>query len=121
NYYNPLKLPGSTELIFQSEISQLLELIRTTKYPIICDVHYYWSCMDTLVQTLSDYTTVQKSLLNDFTLVLLKPGKRPVPKRLTADSITLYYNGLGAFGKYLNQTSTVRFPDHFTIEFYGRL
>jgi hypothetical protein len=120
-YYNPLPLPGSTEIIFRTEIDQLLELIKSTKYPIICDAHYYWPCMDTIVEALAKYTTVKKSLASDFTFVLLQPGKKAAPTALVKDANTLYYSSLGDFNKYVNQTSHISFPDNFTVEFIARI
>ena len=116
-YYNPLNIPGSTEMFFKSELIALLDCIKTTKYPIILDALYYWPHADTIINTLAKYTTIQKTLANDYTLVLLKPGKIPVPNRLNTDANTLYYNCMGDFSKYLNQTTHVNLAESFTIEF----
>ena len=121
NYYNPLHIPGSTELFFKSEISSLLNFIKTDKYPIIYDANHTWLGSDSIISTLAKYTTIEKQLENDATLILLKPRKKQTQDRLAQDANTVYYNNLGAFSKYINPTTKVNLPENFTVEFYMTL
>jgi hypothetical protein len=116
-YYNPVKLAGSTELFFKSEINTLLDVIKTTRYPIFYDaVHPWQNSGDTIIKTLAAYTTIQKEIGPDHSFLLLKAGKKPVAPKLVADANTIYYNNLGDFSKYINPGAKLNLPENFTVE-----
>lgn len=119
-YYNPLNLPGSTEYFFKSEIYTVLDLIRTTKYPIIVDAALSWAYSDTILKTLAEYTIIKKELKGQ-NLLLLTPDKKQIPDRLINDANTLYYNCYGGFSKYIKPVSIPYLSDSFTIEMYVKL
>jgi hypothetical protein len=120
-YYNPLHLPGSTEILFKSEIDTLLNFIKTTKYPIVLDAMYVWPYFDTILETIAKYTTIQKTFDGQFAMFILKPGNQPAAARLAKDDHTLFYNDMGGFNKCYRQTAQVSIPDSFSVEFYCNL
>ena len=116
-YYNPLKIAGSTEMFFKSELLALLDLITTTKYPILFDAtHSLWPGSDTLMSTLNKYTTIVKEIGPDHSFILLKPGKKPLPDKLIQDASTIYYNDLGDFARYVTYSSKLNLNENFTVE-----
>ena len=121
NYYNPVNLPGSTELFFKSEIGTLLNTIKTTKYPIIYDAKHVSVYNDTLVKTLAKYTHIENAI-PDKTLLLLKRSGSERIQRLVHDNKTAYYNNTGEFNSYFNPTTKLdKIPDTFSIEFFANL
>gem|GEM_PF-6268204 len=118
-YYNPMNLPGSTEVMLGAEIDSVVQYIATTKYPIIYDAlrpWYDWYVKDTFVRAIAKYTTLQKTSV-DYTLLLLKPGKAQTPGKLIPGPRTVYYSSLGVFNKYVRHGPVITLNENFTVEF----
>ena len=120
NYFNPVNLPGSTEIFFKAEIDTLLRFIKNTRYPIIYDALHPWTVNDTIVKTLSQYTTIVKAL-PDKTMLLLKHRDELRQLRLANDNNTLYYDNTAEFNNYMIPETKLRLPENFTVEFYATL
>jgi len=120
SYYNPINIPGSSELFFKSDLYTLLDTIRTTRRPIIYDGTRVYHNFDTIVKTLAQYTHIDKET-PDHTLVLLKHGGTSQPRMAPPDASTLYYNDYGDFSKFLNTSAVLTLPENFTIEIYASL
>ena len=54
-YYNPLHLPGSTEVFFKSELYTLLGVLKDSRYPVLYDIAHPWKDKDTIEKTLATY------------------------------------------------------------------
>jgi hypothetical protein len=101
----------------------LLDSIKNTKYPIIYDANHPLvfdpthpsMAADTIIKTMSKYTTI-KDELADHSMILLKHGKTYIDK-LLPDSNTIYYNDCGDFNKYLGSKTKLTLPENFSIEF----
>lgn len=127
NYYNPVNLAGSTELFFKTELYTLLDGIKNTKYPIVYDANHplvfdpthALIYRDTLIKTMSEYTTI-KDELPDHSMILLKHG-RTYADKLFQDSNTIYYDDYGDFRKYLIASTKIRLPENFSIEFIATI
>ncbi len=117
-YYNPVPIPGSTEVFFKAETNKLLDYIKSGRYPVVYDrMHDLWLEKDTILKTLSAYTHIANAL-PDKSMLLLKPGKGESASRLKRDEHTAYY----CHAAELNfPTALISLPDTFTIEFYARL
>ena len=115
HYYNPLPLPGSTEIMLKSEIVTLLDYIRSTKYPVIYEPIRPWAVNDTIVKVLSENMYI-KNKLADQTMLFLKPDRQKKTVMLPTDGQTVYYNCYGDFDKYLGHTQKLNLPENFEIE-----
>ncbi len=119
-YVNPINIPGSSEMAFKSELEDLLDFIRTTKYPIVYDAALNWYCTDTIVKALAQGTTVVKELPGRH-LLLLAPRPQQQKNTLTVDSHTIYFNAYGSFSRFLAPASNIHLGDTFTVELVTRL
>ena len=99
-YYNPVNLPGSTEIFFKSQLDTLLEFIKTTRYPIIYDANRPWVNSDTIIKTLAKYDCIEKELPNQG-MVLLKPYRTISEAKLQAVGTPIDSDCRGDFIKYL--------------------
>ena len=113
-YYNPLDLPGSTELFFKAEIDTLKDYIKRCRYPIIFEPTLSWPYLDTIMHTLSEYTVVQ-SRLENFNLLLLKPVEK-IRHKLSIDTNTILYDANGYFSRYLQPLAPITLPENYDIE-----
>jgi hypothetical protein len=118
-YNNPLNVPGSTEMVFKSELYALLDLIRTTKYPIVFEP-YHWLYADTVTKTLGRYTKVKKELAGT-EIILLTKREQPKADKLVPGPNTIYYSPYGLFNKYVDRVSDLDLKDDFTIEMIVKL
>jgi len=123
NYYNPVDLNGTSELLMRADFYTLLDSIKNTRHAIIYDANHpmvfdplhKWRTYDTVIQTLAKYTTIQNGL-PDNSLILLKHGKTYTDK-LIPDSNTIYYNDLAEFNIYLGWNTKLKLPENFSVEF----
>ena len=76
-YYNPVSIPGSTEMFFKSELYTLLDSIKTSRYHIIYDVSHPLISNDTILKTLKQYTRIEAAM-PDSTMLFLKHADLPV-------------------------------------------
>ena len=115
-YYNPIDLPGSTEVFFKSEIFSLLEILKTSRFPIIFDASHPWLKSDTIVKTLSEYTEITDQL-PDLSLVYLKHVNKIKPS-LSPDQNTVYFDYLGDYRKYINPSTKLNLHESFSVEMF---
>jgi hypothetical protein len=123
HYYNPLDLASSTEMFFRSELDTLLQLIQTTRHPIVFDAQHPWQTVaiavdvqDSIIKSLAQHTKLDKVNKNG-TLLILKHSDNELPHSMPTDANTLAYKNYDFFNKYTRIGQFKTLPDNFSIEF----
>ncbi len=119
NYYNPLNIPGSTELFLRSDFDEMMHMAGTTRYPVIYDAVNVWEYSDSIVTLLSQNTEIRDEM-PDHSLVFLEPVKQK-SRRLTNGRRVMYSDYLDGFRRYMVDKYQLDMGDKFTLELLIRL
>jgi hypothetical protein len=114
NYYNPLNIPGSTELFLRSDFDELMHMAGKTRYPVIYDAVNVWEYSDSIVTLLSQNTEIRDEM-PDHSLVFLEPVKQK-SRRLPNGRRVMYSDYLDGFRRYMVDKYQLDLGDRFTLE-----